>query len=146
MITSITPKSLQERSFQTIIKDYLIQNNNYTESYNTGYDTNYAIDTDQLFTFLETTQSKSMNRLKEIYKQNYRSKIITNLDRELATRGSIDVIKHGIKDYGVKLDIAYFRPPTNLNEDQYILYKQNLISVTAKLAYDGGKEIDIIIF
>ncbi|WP_461207610.1 type I restriction endonuclease subunit R [Clostridium sp. DL1XJH146] len=146
MITSITPDSLKEKSFQALIKEYLINDNGYVESFNGGYNTEYAIDVDQLFSFLETTQEKSVNRLKEIYKTNYRMKVLTNLDRELKTRGSIDVIKHGIKDYGVKLQLAYFKPPTNLNPDQFILYKQNIVSVTEELAYEGGKEIDLVIF
>lgn len=146
MITGITPKSLNEQSFQSLIKDYLITENGYLESFNSGYDVHYAIDTDMLFSFLEKTQEKATNRLKEIYKTNYRSKVLANLHRELSTRGSIDVIKHGIKDYGVKLKLAYFKPPTNLNPDQFILYKQNMISVTEELAFDGGKEIDLVIF
>ena len=146
MITGITPKALTEQSFQRLIKDYLINENGYVESFNAGYDVHYAIDGDMLFSFLELTQEKATKRLKEIYKTNYRSKILENLNRELSTRGSIDVIKHGIKDYGVKLNLAYFKPPTNLNPDQYILYKQNVVSVTEELAFDGGKEIDLVIF
>jgi len=146
MITGITPKALKEQSFQSLIKEYLINDNGFAESFNSGYDVHYAIDVDMLFSFLERTQEKSMNRLKEIYKTNYRSKILENLDRELGTRGSIDVIKHGIKDYGVKLVLAYFKPPTNLNADQNLLYLQNILSVTEELAFDGGKEIDLVIF
>src|SRR5690554_6250407 len=146
MITQITPDSLKEKSFQSLIKDYLIYDNGYIEGFNRDYDKEYAIDTKCLFDFLEITQEKSMNRLKDIYKTNYRSKIITNLDRQLRTRGSIDVLKHGIKDYGVKLDLAYFKPPTNLNPDQFILYKQNILSVTEELKYEGDKRIDLVIF
>lgn len=146
MITSVTPESLKEKSFQSLIKEYLINENRYIESFNSGYDKNYAIDVDCLFKFLELTQEKQMNRLKEIYKTNYRTKILSNLDRELRTRGSIDVLKHGIKDYGVKLKLAYFKPPTNLNPDQYILYKQNIISVTEELNYIEDKRIDLVIF
>jgi type I restriction enzyme R subunit len=146
MITYITPEVLREKSFQALIKEYLVDANGYVESFNSGYDKNYAIDVECLFKFLETTQEKQMNRLKEIYKTNYRSKVLSNLDRELRTRGSIDVLKHGIKDYGVKLQLAFFKPPTDLNPDQYILYKQNIISVTEELNYIDDKRIDLVIF
>ena len=115
MITPITPDSLKERSFQNIIKDYLVQVNGYRESFNRTYNKALAIDTHALFEFLETTQEKATNRLKEIYKANYHNKVLERLDNELKARGSIDVIKHGIKDYGVRLDLAYFKPPTDLN-------------------------------
>jgi len=146
MITGVTPNSLQEKSFQSLIKEHLINENGYVESFNTGYDTNYAIDTNMLFSFLEKTQEKSMNRLREIYKTNYQPKVLANLDRELRTRGSIDVIKHGIKDFGVKLNLAYFKPPTNLNPDQFILYKQNILSVTEELVIAENMRIDLVIF
>jgi type I restriction enzyme R subunit len=146
MITGITPDSLNEHSFQRLIKEYLINDNDYIESFNSGYDKHYAIDTEMLFSFLETTQEKETNKLKEIYKTNYRSKVLANLDRELRTRGSIDVIKHGIKDFGVKLTLAYFKPPTNLNPDQFILYKQNALSVTEELVISDSMRIDLVIF
>ena len=146
MITAITPNSLKEEAFQTIVKSYLITENDYVESFNSNYNTHYAIDTEMFFSFLEKTQKKSLDKLKEIYKTNYQEKILENLDRELASRGSIDVIKDGIKDYGEKLDLAYFKPPTRRNEDRYALYEQNIISVTEELAYEGGKRIDLVIF
>lgn len=146
VITQITSDSLKEKSFQSLIKDYLINDNGYIEGVNRDYDKDYAVDTKCLFDFLESTQEKSMNRLKNIYKTNYRSKIIDNLDRSLRTRGSIDVLKHGIKDYGVELDLAYFKPPTDLNPDQFILYKQNILSVTEELNYQEDKRIDLVIF
>lgn len=146
MSATITPDILKERSFQTLIKEYLIQENGYIESFNHGYDQQNAIDTSCLFTFLEQTQEKAVNQLKDIYKSNYQSKVLSNIVSELGRRGSIDVLKHGVKDYGVKLELAYFKPPTKLNPDQYQLYKQNILSVTEELVYVNGKRIDLVIF
>ncbi len=148
MITIITPEILKEKSFQKLIKDYLIQDNNYIESFNDNYNRELAIDEKQLFDFLETTQEKAMERLRDIYKTNYKNKILKNLNKDLKSRGSIDVIKHGVKDFGVKLDLAYFKPPTNLNPDQFLLYQQNILSVTEELVYDSKKDdrIDLVIF
>ena len=86
MITAITPDALKEKSFQALIRDYLISDNGYIESINSGYDKLLAIDVDCLFSFLESTQEKRMNKLKEIYKSNYRDKILNNLDKQLRTR------------------------------------------------------------
>lgn len=147
MITQITPKSLNERNFQNLIKEYLINNNGYIEGFNKNYDKHYALDTKCLFEFLESTQEKKINRLKKIYKENYEQKIIDNLKKQLSARGSIDILKHGIKDYGVKLDLAYFKPPTNLNPEQFSLYQKNILSVTEELVYEEEKNrIDLVIF
>ena len=146
MITPITPDFLKERSFQTIIKEYLIENNGYHESSNGCYDKELAIDRECLFSFLQNTQEKSLNKLKEIYKANYKSKILNNLVKFLKRKGSIDVLKHGIRDHGVHLELAYFKSPTNLNPDEYKRYKQNIISVIEELKYEGDKRIDLVIF
>lgn len=146
MITSITPDALKERSFQSLIKDYLVNDHGYIESFNSGYDKINAIDVDCLFSFLEATQKKQVGKLKEIYQTNYKNKVIRNLCNELRDRGSIDVLKHGIKDYGVKLELAYFKPPTDLNPDQVILYQKNILSVTEELNYHEDKRIDLVIF
>jgi type I restriction enzyme R subunit len=144
----ITPDILKEKSFQGLIKDYLIEENEYVESFNREYDRNYAIDVEMLFSFLENTQKKKVEKLKDIYGPSYKEKILYNLNRELRIKGSIDVIKHGIKDFGVELKLAYFKPPTNLNPDQYLQYQKNILSVTEELVYDINKEdrIDLVIF
>ena len=146
MITPITPDSLKEKSFQNLIKEYLINVNAYVESFNSSYNKTLAIDSVALFDFLERTQEKATRRLKEIYKDSYQSKILERLNNELKSRGSIDVIKHGIKDYGVTLKLAYFKPPTVLNPEQYNLYSQNILSVTEELNYKEDKRIDLVIF
>lgn len=146
MITSITPDALKEKSFQALIKEYLINNNGYIESFNSSYNKDYALDVDCLFSFFEATQPKQLDKLKNIYKGDYRNKILANLVNELRSRGSIDVLKHGIKDYGVKLELAYFKPPTDLNPDQFILYQGNILSVTEELNYQNDKRIDLVIF
>lgn len=148
MITPITPNILKERPFQTLIKEYLINQNAYAESFNDGYNAEYAIDEDKLFAFLEATQEKAMNRLKGIYKTNYRNKVLFNIDKNLRERGSIDVLKRGVKDYGVKLELAYFKPATKLNPDRYNLYKENIFSIVEELVYvkKEKKRIDLVIF
>ena len=146
MLSTITPAKLKEKAFQQLIKEYLISENNYVESSNLSYDKYHAIDTEMLFEFLETTQEKTMKELKNIYGPEYKQKIVKRLNEELARRSMIDVIKHGIKDYGKKLDLAYFKPPTDFNEKLNKLYSQNIFSVIDELNYQDEKRIDVVLF
>jgi len=129
-----------------LIKEYLINENDYLESSNLNYDKYHVLDTEMLFEFLETTQKKTMQELKNIYGPEYKQKIVKRLNEELARRSMIDVIKHGIKDYGKKLDLAYFKPPTDFNEKLNKLYNQNIFSVIDELIYQDEKRIDIVLF
>jgi len=129
-----------------LIKEYLINENDYVESSNVNYDKYHALDTEMLFKFLETTQAKTMQELKNIYGPEYKQKIVKRLNEELARRSMIDVIKHGIKDYGKKLDLAYFKPPTDFNQKLNKLYNQNIFSVIDELNYQDDKRIDVVLF
>ena len=58
----------------------------------------------------------------------------------------VDVLRNGIKDYGVQLHLAYFRPPTTLNQDLIALYNKNRLSVTEELVHKEGERIDLVLF
>jgi type I restriction enzyme R subunit len=146
LLSTITPAKLKENAFQQLIKEYLINESGYVESSNLNYDKYHALDTEMLFEFLETTQEKTMQELKNIYGPEYKQKIVKRLNEELARRSMIDVIKHGIKDYGKKLDLAYFKPPTDFNEKLNQLYNQNIFSVIDELNYQDEKRIDVVLF
>ncbi|MGG1659267.1 type I restriction endonuclease subunit R [Brevibacillus sp. NRS-1366] len=142
----ITPNALKERAFQTVVREYLTTVNGYTEGKNQDYNGQYAVDETQLFLFLESTQAKPLEKLKDIYKGQYKQKILFRLDNELKRRGMVDVLRHGIKDYGVQLHLSYFRPPTTLNKDLIALYNQNRLSVTEELVHKEDERIDLVIF
>lgn len=142
----LTPDILKERAFQTVVKEYLTTVNGYIEGTNQDYNFQYAFDETQLFLFLEETQEKSLAKLKEIYKGQYKQKILFRLDSELKRRGLVDVLRKGIKDYGVQLHFAYFKPPTTLNKDLTALYNKNRLSVTEELVHKEGERIDLVIF
>ncbi len=141
-----TPDILKERAFQTVVKEYLTTVNGYIEGKNDDYNLQYAVDETQLFLFLEETQEQSLSRLKDIYKGQYKQKILFRLDNELKRRGTVDVLRKGIKDYGVQLNFAYFKPPTTFNQELTALYGMNRLSVTEELVHKEGERIDLVLF
>lgn len=142
----VTPDMLKERAFQTVVKEYLTTENGYFEGTNQDYNRQYAVDETQLFLFLEETQEKSLMKLKEIYKGQFKQKILFRLDNELKKRGMIDVLRKGVKDYGVQLNFAYFKPPTTFNQELNELFTKNRLSVTEELVHKDGERIDLVLF
>jgi len=141
-----TPKELTEMGFEEYIEEHLLKSG-YVKGNPDDYNKEFAIDTKLLFEFLEDTQPEKMERLRDIYKDQYQFKILSRLNRELNNRGMIDVLRHGIKDYGVYLDLAYFKPASKLNEEMVKLYEKNRISVTRQVRYStkNDKSIDMLI-
>jgi type I restriction enzyme R subunit len=144
---AVTPKDLSETGFEEYIQDYLV-NHGYLSGVPQDFNKEYALDTKILFDFLEDSQPRKMQKLKDIYKDQYKFKITSRIDKELNKRGMIDVLRHGIKDYGVQLDLAYFKPATSMNEEMVELYNKNRISVTRQIHYSTKNEnsVDLTIF
>lgn len=141
-----TPVELTEKGFEEYVEEHLLKSG-YVKGNPNNYNKEFALDTKILFDFLEDTQPKKMERLKEIYKDQYQFKVLNRLNRELNNRGMIDVLRHGIKDYGVYLDLAYFQPASKLNDEMVKLYEKNRISVTRQVHYStkNGNSIDMLI-
>jgi len=141
-----TPEELREIGFEEYVEEHLIKSG-YIKGNPDDYNKEFALDTKLLFDFLEDTQPKKMERLREIYKDQYQFKVLSRLNRELNNRGMIDVLRHGIKDYGVYLDLAYFKPVSKLNDEIVRLYEKTRITVTRQEPYStkDEKSIDMLI-
>ncbi|WP_239710282.1 MULTISPECIES: type I restriction endonuclease [unclassified Mammaliicoccus] len=97
----------------------------------------WAIDQEILFSFLEATQPKAIERLKQVYKEEYQYRIMLRLDKELKNRGIIDCLRHGIKDYGTQLKLAYNKPPTEMNKTLVENYESNIFTVSRQVYYSS---------
>lgn len=107
----------------------------------------WATDQEVLFTFLEATQPKALERLQKVYKDEYQSKIMERLDKELKRRGIIDCLRHGIKDYGATLKLAYNKPPTEMNQTLVENYENNIFTVSRQVYYSASNQnsVDMMI-
>lgn len=98
--------------------------------------------------FIMATQPKVWQRLQEHYGEETRARFVARLSREIAARGTLEVLRDGIKDAGCRFDLAYFRPSSTLNPDVQNLYRANVFSVVRQLRYDEKteKSLDLVLF
>lgn len=101
-----------EQTFETAIIEHLTENA-WIEVSNKEYDRELAFFPNVILTFVKESQPKEWGRLQQFYKDEADVKFLQRLYRELELRGSLDVIRHGITDSGVKFQLAYFQPDTN---------------------------------
>lgn len=139
-----------EKGFETNIEESLI-NAGYLQRKLEGKALEdfkkYAIDVEVLFQFLESSQLKELQRLQKVYKENYKEKILERIIRELDKRGMIDCLRHGIKDYGVTLKLAYNKPVSSMNQTLIDLYNKNIFTVSRQVYYSSqnNNSIDMLI-
>ncbi|BDR85077.1 type I restriction endonuclease subunit R [Clostridium tetani] len=139
-----------EKGFETNIEDSLIDSGyikRKLEDEDLENFRKYAIDVEVFFKFLEESQQKELDRLKKIYKEAYKLKILDRLNKELNSRGMIDCIRHGIKDYGVTLRLAYNKPVSSMNQILIDLYGKNIFTESRQVYYSSQNtnSIDMMI-
>ena len=98
------------------------------------YNREYCADLAQLSTFLRGTQPDAVESFDLDHDSPTRRKFLARLQGEITKRGTIDVLRHGIKHGPHHLDLFYGTPSPG-NEKAKALYKQNRFSVTRQLRY-----------
>ena len=98
--------------------------------------------------FLYATQPAQWKKYKEQYKADAREKFLQRLAGEIKKRGTLDVLRKGVKDVGCHFRLAYFPPVSGLNEELARLCNCNVFSVVRQLHYSTGSEqsLDLGIF
>src|SRR5690625_3482141 len=108
----------------------------------------HAIDVEMVFQFLEATQPKKVERLKTIHGAKFEQRLLGRLEQELNRRGVIDCLRHGIKDRGVSLKLAYNKPPSTLNQLLMQNYENNIFTVSRQVYYSSNhnNSLDMVLF
>ena len=98
--------------------------------------------------FVRGTQPESWQQLRGIYQDETESRFLRRLAKEIDKRGTLDVLRKGVKDAGQTFRLIYFAPATSMNPDYQRLYQGNVFSVITELHYkpDAGLRLDLVLF
>lgn len=102
--------------------------------YPEDYDREYCVDLAQLSAFLRETQTDGAESLALDDDGPTRRKFLARLQGEITKRGTIDVLRHGIKHGTHHLDLFYGTPSPG-NSKARERYAANRFSVTRQLRY-----------
>ncbi len=98
------------------------------------YDREYCVDLAQLRAFLRETQPRVAEALDLDQDSPTRRKFLARLQGEISKRGTIDVLRHGVKDGPHQIELFY-GTPTPGNAAAAERYALNRFSVTRQLRY-----------
>jgi type I restriction enzyme R subunit len=116
------------------------------------YRAELAVDTGELFRFIGKSQQRSWDKLIELYggdQETAQRQFAQRLVSEVDARGVLDVLRRGVKDRGVAIDLGYFRPGHTLAADALREYHANVLTVARQLHYstrDTKKSVDLALF
>ncbi len=112
------------------------------------YDREYCVDLAQLSAFLHATQPEVAESLALPEAGPTRRRFLARLQGEISKRGSIDVLRHGIRHGAHDLDLFYGTPSAD-NPEAQERFKQNRFTVTRQLRYsrdETQRALDIGLF
>ena len=112
------------------------------------YDREYCVDLAQLSAFLRATQPEAAESLDLSEASPMRRRFLARLQGEITKRGTIDVLRHGIKHEAHDLDLFYGTPSAD-NPEAQERFKQNRFTVTRQLRYsrdETQRALDIGLF
>jgi len=136
-----------ENTFETAIIQSLTEYGGYIETSAADFSRELAIDKSQFVGFLQGTQPEQWAKLKEVHGEEIENRLVQRLFKELDLRGALDVLRNGIVDYGVRFQMTYFKPETNLNPEIQGLYDKNRLTVTRQVKYSLKNEnsVDLVL-
>jgi type I restriction enzyme R subunit len=100
------------------------------------------------YDFVIATQPKAWDKFKKQYKDEAQDKFFQRRAHEIRARGTLGVLRKGIKANGCKFQLAYFRPASKLNVETQRLHAANLFSVVRQVRYSPRNEasLDLVLF
>ena len=148
---------LTENNFEVTHVAKTLVGNAYIERLPDNYNQELFLDAEILLNFIKSTQPEEWEKFKQQYPDNVETGFkpvstddvfLKRVSSEIGKRGTLDVLRNGIKDRGAKFELAYFKPVSGLNPEHEKLYKQNRFSVIRQLPFSQKyqKTLDVSIF
>ncbi|MHB1453352.1 MAG: type I restriction endonuclease subunit R [Saccharofermentanales bacterium] len=142
------PTNTRENGFETLIVDWLVNQNHYEQGLNSDYNQDYTIDETRLFRFLNDTQKNYMDELRILESEAEKKKFLDRLSKKLSDSGVVEVLRKGFKYKHRTLEM-YMVMPSEGNHEAQALYNKNIFSVTRQLQYSkefGRLALDMALF
>jgi type I restriction enzyme R subunit len=113
-----------------------------------AFDRERALDPTHLFAFVEETQPTLWAELRAQHGAELESAFLSVLEKYLDSHGTLTVLRQGVKFYGKKVELAYFRPAHGLNSEAAERYARNRLVVTRQVRFipGGDESIDLVLF
>ncbi|MFF5054609.1 type I restriction endonuclease subunit R [Micromonospora sp. NPDC000663] len=140
----------QEKSFEKAIEGAMF-GSGWRPGTPSNYDRLLGLDSAELFAFIGATQPDGWTKLLAYHGNDpdvAQRQFAQYLAKQIDERGPLDVLRRGVKDKGVLIRLAYFKPAHAITDDALKLYRANRLTVTRQLAYSASNNntLDLVLF
>lgn len=149
-MTALSVRNLHtERVVQEHLTERLVSLQGYRRRQPEQHDRPLAVDRGLVVEFLKATQPDEWRKLEEHYAGAEEPTLFIQLERALKERGTLQVLRHGLKLVpGIKFSFCFFRPASALNPELVSLYDANILSVIEEVEYSArcDNRIDVVLY
>lgn len=129
------PPAHTEHAFEVAIEHGLTTRGGYIKRTPADYDEELALFPSDVCGFLRESQASKWDALKALLGERTEATVLENLSKELGTKGSLHVLRHGFKCYGKTFRMAFFRPNSGMNPEAAAAYAQNRLTITRQVGF-----------
>lgn len=103
------------------------------------FDAQLGFDTTELFAFIELTQGTEWAKLVKAHggaEDRARQRFTRRLAQQIDERGTVDVLRHGVRDQNVEIRLSYRKPAFGVAPELVAHYDANRLTVTRQVLND----------
>jgi type I restriction enzyme, R subunit len=150
--------SINETLLEDEISAHLVAASGYQEckigteaDWRPDFNAAVGLDVVELFRFIEETQGDEWEKLVKAHGGDEKlayQKFTQRLAQQIDERGTVDVLRYGIRDQNVEFRLSYRKPAFGLAPELVAHYDANRLTVTRQLPFDpdSNKTIDLCLF
>ena len=134
-----------EQAFETTVESMLL-GSGWRKGDLAEWDVDRALFPARAAAFIRDTQPDDWAQMAALHGDDLEARIVETLARELDTKGSLDVLRHGFKFYERTFRLAYFAPAHGLNPDALARFERNELAVTRQTPChpNKGDTLDLV--
>lgn len=118
-----------------------------------GYDRRTALYTEDLLAYFKEAWPDRWDKFSKANPNKPEDLLVQKLVRELEQDGTLDVLRHGFKVPGVKVELCSFKPDHGMNPDTLRRYQCNRLRVVQEVSYsphfregEYNPRLDLVLF
>ncbi len=152
-MSSVSEKLLEDEITAHLVAHggYLTCKTGTDPKWRKDFDATLGLDTQELFAFIEETQQSQWEKLVKAHGGDEalaRQRFVQRLARQIDEHGTVDVIRHGVRDQNVEIRLSYRQPAFGVAPELVAHYDANRLTVTRQLPFepDSNKTLDLCLF
>jgi type I restriction enzyme, R subunit len=136
-----------EKTFEEAIESHLLGPGGWSKGSPAEFDRKLALRPKDFFAFVQDTQPTLWTDLRKQHGQGLEDAGLDALSKALESWGTLDVLRHGFKVAGKKIEAAFFQPAHGLNPDIVAKYAKNRLVMTRQVKFisDQDDSVDMLL-